>query len=122
MSALNRLYETYGEQAAFFLVYIREAHPTDSTRPDRQIRIEDPETEAERQEVAQSCASDLGLKMPILIDNIDNATEQAYSAHPDRLFLINEEQHIAYRGGQGPRGFKPDELEKALQELLGAGD
>ena len=29
MGALARLYETYADRVAFFLVYVREAHPED---------------------------------------------------------------------------------------------
>ena len=100
------------------MVYIREAHPQDGRRPDRQVKVDDPRTEAERTEVASQCQEGLELKMPLLIDNLDNSTEKAYSSHPDRLFLVAKGGKIAYRGDRGPWGFKAEELEKAIKKTL----
>tara|TARA_R110002072_G_C7876900_1_gene527687 strand:- start:244 stop:570 length:327 start_codon:yes stop_codon:yes gene_type:complete len=73
----------------------------------------------ERLGVASTCRADLGLKLPVLVDNMKNSTERAYSAWPDRLFLIGTDRKVVYRGGQGPRGFKPSELEAAMKEFAG---
>jgi hypothetical protein len=43
---------------------------------------------------------------------------RAYDAMPDRLFILDAEGTIAYRGERGPRGFKLDEMDKALLKLL----
>lgn len=119
MSALNALHARFGEEVAFFVVYIREAHPVGSRRPDRRVRVEEPETLEERAQVAGSCAADLDLRLPVLIDQVDDDVERDYSAWPDRLFLIDVEGRVAYRGGRGPRGFRPEELEAAIEDLLG---
>lgn len=50
-----------------------------------------------------------------------NTTEKAYSAWPDRLFLIGTDRKVVYRGGQGPRGFKPAELEAAMKDFVSEG-
>ncbi len=70
-----------------------------------------PETFDQREEVAQACAVGLDLKMPTLIDDMDNTTDLAYSALPDRLYLIGKDGTIAYNGAQGPMGFRPDDFE-----------
>ena len=69
--------------------------------------------------MAQTCSIKLDLKLPMVIDSLKNSVERSYAAWPDRLFLVDAEGKIAYRGGRGPWGFKPAELEKAL-EALGA--
>jgi alkylhydroperoxidase family enzyme len=56
--------------------------------------------------------------MPLLVDELDDRVGQAYSGMPDRLYLIDREGRIAYKGGRGPFGFKPGELEQALVMLL----
>jgi hypothetical protein len=39
---------------------------------------------------------------------------------PDRLCLVRRDERIAFQGGEGPLGFKPEELERAIQrELVG---
>ncbi len=114
------MYQTYGGEVAFFIVYIREAHPVGSRRPDREVRVQDPSTLDERVEVAGQCVGDLDLPMPTLIDEIRNTTEAAYDAWPDRLFLVGVDGKLAYKGGHGPRGFKTGDLEVALKTVLKA--
>ena len=72
----------------------------------------------ERMAVARTCYSDLGLSFPAIVDGMDDKVEKAYAAWPDRLYIVGVDGKIAYKGGKGPGGFKPLEMEKALKELL----
>jgi alkylhydroperoxidase family enzyme len=54
------------------------------------------------------------MTMPLLVDAIDDRVGHAYSGMPDRLFIIDKQGMVAYKGGRGPFGFKPGELEQAL--------
>lgn len=81
--------------------------------------IEQPLTFDVRKEVAGKCAADLDLTMPLLVDDMKNTVATAYNALPDRLFILGADARIAYRGDRGPRGFKVDEMEKALKGLIG---
>jgi hypothetical protein len=119
VSELNALYAAYKSHVRFYVIYIREAHAADSRRPDRQVELYEPVTFKEREEAATSCQSDLGLKLPMLIDDLKNSTDAKYSGWPDRLFLVGQDGTIAYRGGRGPRGFKPAELKAAIAKTLG---
>lgn len=121
MSALNRLHKTYKQKVEFFIIYIREAHAADSRRPDPVLTVYTPRTFGERLGVAKNCRTSLGLELPMLIDAMQNSTEKAYSAWPDRLFLVDTQGKVAYRGGRGPRGFRPKELETAIKGLLATG-
>jgi hypothetical protein len=44
----------------------------------------------------------------------------AYSAWPERLYVIDESGHIAYRGGMGPFHYKPAEVRDWLAARYGA--
>ena len=105
------------------MVYIREAHPLDGRSPlggDGHPIVEDPVSEEERQAVAQVCMSKLALEpMPALVDTLDDEVNTAYAAWPDRLYFVGADGRIAYRGGPGPMGFLPDELEAAIRVELG---
>ena len=119
---LKSLYETYGDDVEFFLVYIREAHPIDGERPGYRILVEQPITNLERQALATTCIADLDLGgIPALLDRIDDTTSHAYAAHPDRLYLVGSDGKIAYSGAKGPAGFHPEELEVAILYELGRG-
>ncbi|MBN83039.1 MAG: deiodinase [Planctomycetaceae bacterium] len=111
------MYETYGKQADFYWVYIREAHPTDSARPARHVEIEQPKTYLRRQEVAITCSVNLNLTIPMLVDDLNDTISRTFDAMPDRLYIIRDGK-IAYKGGHGPRGFDVAELESALVRML----
>ncbi|MCA9268262.1 MAG: deiodinase family protein, partial [Planctomycetales bacterium] len=86
------MYDRYGDQVQFFLVYIREAHPTDGRQSPANVRedilFEQPTDLLGRSEVAKTMCSELHLKMPAIVDKLDDATNQAYGASPDRLYLV----------------------------------
>ena len=107
---------------AFFVVYIQEAHTTDGWQipPNEQegVVYEQPVTAAQREALAEACVLHLDLSMPTLIDEMTNAVDRAYAALPDRLYLIDADGRIAYRSGPGPMGFKPEELEAAIGEVV----
>lgn len=104
------------------MVYIREAHALDSMSPmggGRQPILEDPSTLTERRAVAELCMTKMALEpMRAVVDGLDDATNRAYGAWPDRLYLIDVEGRVSYRGRPGPMGFKPDELEAAIRAEL----
>jgi hypothetical protein len=53
--------------------------------------------------------------MAMVVDRVDNAVASAYGGWPDRLYLIRSDGRIVFQGGEGPFGFKPEELERALE-------
>ena len=118
---MEKLYKAYKRKAHWFLVYIREAHPSDGWQVDANVKagieIEEPKTMEERMEVARTCYSTLGLSFPAVVDGMDNKVEEAYAGWPDRLYVIDKEGNIAYKGERGPRGFKPLEMAQKLKAL-----
>ena len=83
----------------FVVVYIREAHPEEGwILPENRrsgVAVHEPTTDEERRTVAS-----------------------AYGGWPDRLYLIGSDGRIAYQGGEGPFGFKPEELDGAIERYL----
>ncbi len=103
----------------FFVVYIREAHAVDSPSPLTLVLIEDPTSDAERQQVAKTCLATLEIEnIPAVVDKMDDAVNQAYQGWPDRLYLVGKDGKLAYAGGRGPFGFHPEELEAAIKAEL----
>ena len=122
MGAIHELWERYREQVAFYVVYIREAHPEDgwvvTINRDQGITPTDPTSDDERLEVATACALNMKIRIPVVVDEIDDTVARAYGALPDRLYLIGAGGHIAFQGDAGPMGFKPPELEAAIEAEL----
>ena len=73
---------------------------------------------AEREAAAQTCSLRLDLSIPTLLDEMSNEVDYAYAALPERLYLIDSEGRVAFRGDAGPMGFHPVQLEAAIQQLL----
>jgi len=121
LEPLNRLWELHGDRVEFVVVYIREAHPEDgwvvSMNREQNIRFQDPTSNKERHELAATCALRLRIRMPVLVDDIDDNIASAYGALPDRLYLVCRGGKIVYQGAPGPWGFNPEELAQAIEAL-----
>jgi Iodothyronine deiodinase len=123
LGELASLYDRFRDEVAFYLVYIREAHPEDgwvlTGNRDAGIALVDPPGGVERAAVAETCAVALRIPMPVLVDGIDDAVARANGGWPDRLYLIGRNGRVAFRGGEGPFGFAPSELGAAIEAELG---
>ena len=56
--------------------------------------------------------------MEMVVDGIDNAVASAYGGWPDRLYLIRRRGTIAFQGDEGPFGFKPEALQRAIEREI----
>lgn len=107
---MEQLYQEFKDIAEFRLVYIREAHATDSRRPVQyafDLKIKEHTSLDERCDVAKRLLEDKKLTIPCLIDNMDNRTARDYQSWPDRLFVVKKDGTIAVAADRGPRGFAP---------------
>ena len=122
MGELEELYDRHGDAVAFFVVYIREAHPEDgwvlASNRREQIALVDPTSFDERADAAATCALRLRTRIPIVLDGVDDAVAVAYGGWPDRLYLIGRDGRVAFQGGEGPFGFEPAELASAIEAEL----
>lgn len=112
----------YKEEAQFFLIYIREAHPSDGWQlpinEKEGVVFKDPENIDKRKEIADCCIADLKLSLPVLIDDMNDTANKSYSAWPDRIFIVDKGGKIVYRGGPGPKGFRVEELADELDKMF----
>ena len=116
------MYQRYRNEVAFFVVYIGEAHPSDSWQLPSNIKDQvvyaSPRDTDERSALANICVTRLGIKLPAVVDRFDDSTEKAYAGWPDRLYLIDRNGRIAYKSRPGPFGFKPTDLEAAIRKQV----
>ena len=68
--------------------------------------------------MAKTCCDSLGITMPMVVDGMDDRVGHAYSGMPDRLYVLDRDGRVVYKGGRGPFGFKVGEMEQALVMLL----
>ena len=116
---MTQIYHCYKDSVEFFVVYVQEAHPIDGWQVDSNVAegvlFRKHQNYDERESVAQSCSIDLHIGLPIIIEEMDNAIDEAYGAAPERLYLVDDDGKVAYHGGAGPHFFDLDEWEQAIQ-------
>jgi hypothetical protein len=119
---MNEIYRTYRDRVDFYVIYIKEIHPTDGWQVDENERDgvlhRQHQSFDERVNVGETCVTKMALQMPALVDEMDDAVSTAYVAVPERLYLIGRDGRIAYKGGVGPMFFQPAEWEQAIARYL----
>lgn len=81
--------------------------------------IDEPQSDVARQSRAGECVKGLGLDRYLaVVDGLDDAVSRTWEAWPDRLAVIGRDGTVVFHGEPGPRGFSPDQAEKALKDEL----
>jgi len=104
------------------VVYFTEAHPSDIWQMQSNVKdkvvFASPRSEEERGFFTGSCVRKLGIEIPAVLDEFGNSTESAYTAWPDRLYVIDTAGRVAYKSKPGPFGFHADELKAAIEKVV----
>jgi hypothetical protein len=99
-----------------------EAHPIDAWQTESNVKekisVASAKSLEERCAVADTCLTKLSIEIPAVIDDLNNTTENAYTAWPDRLYVIDRDGRVAYKSAPGPYGFKPAEVAATLKRLV----
>ena len=107
---MEKIYRTYKDITEFRIVYINEAHAADGDRPvpyAEELGLFEHLNLDDRCISAEKMLADEGVTIPCVVDNMDNAANKAYSAWPDRIFVIAPDGKLAVASDRGPWGFKP---------------
>ena len=120
-TALRNMQQRYGAQAAFLLVYIREAHSTSdwqSTRNTPETATVAPSVNfTEKTEHASMCSRELHLPFPAVVDGLNDAVEKAYNGWPSRAFIIARDGRIAYTTRLTELDFHAEDMEQVLRQV-----
>lgn len=115
------MYDAYQDRVTFYVVYIQEAHPIDLWQLPSNVRdgvlFASPRSDDERTATALTCVRKLGIRIPAILDSIDNRTERAYTAWPDRMYVIDKKGYVVFKSAPGPYGFSTRDLEDVLQRI-----
>jgi len=108
MPRLHELQEKCKDKAEFRLVYIMEAHAQDewpicSSRCSpggKKVTYNQPKSIQERISVAKDFMDALQIKIPMIVDTMDNSFEDLYAAWPLRAYIIRDGR-IVYKAQPG---------------------
>jgi tetratricopeptide (TPR) repeat protein len=117
-----KMHDAYGSSLPFLMVYIREAHTVESWESGRNSRegiaIAPARSETEKQGHAQLCLRKLHFEFPAVIDGLDGAVEQAFSAWPSRAVLVGVDGRIVFTTRLTELDFVPAEMRSAIDRAL----
>ena len=98
MGRMEEIYARFKDQIEFLVVYVQEAHPSDGRQTDSNIEegviFRQHQSYQERSEVAATCSLDLNMTLPVLVEEMDNNIDEAYSSAPERLYLVDVEGKV----------------------------
>jgi hypothetical protein len=86
--------------------------------PKVSMDVYDPKIIEERRQVAGDCHEALEYGIRTYVDEMDDAVNEAYAAHPTRLYLVGVDGKVEYAAGVGPWGFKPAEFGEAIEAYI----
>jgi len=121
VARIEEIRRDYSDVAEFLFVYIKEAHPDDEWQMDSNVEgdvvYKQPRTFEERMAIAQAFVASLDVATDTLVDDIRNTANACYAAWPERIYIIDTEGRIAFKGGMGPFHFDPEEIVEFLDQL-----
>ena len=89
-----------------------------SSNVEEGVLFASPQTAGERANTAGICVVKLAIKMPAVVDGIDNRVERDYTGWPDRLYIVGTDGRVQYKSAPGPYGFSTANLERSLEQVL----
>lgn len=108
----------YEDRARFVTIYIKEAHPTDewqvTSNETEGVCYPQPRTVEDRRSIASDFVKRHKYSIPIFVDDMGNTADALYGAWPERLYIIDTNGIVAYKGEMGPFGFDPAAVEEWL--------
>ena len=115
---MAQIYERFKDQAEFLTIYIKEAHPTDewqmASNEKEGVCYAQPRSFDQRVAIARDFARSFELRIPLVVDGMENRADSIYAGWPERFYVVDEHGRIAYKGKPGPFGYDPSEVESWL--------
>lgn len=92
MEDIHKLQEKYTAHGIKFLaVYIVEAHAIDEWPVGDPLKVTQPKSIAERCGVARAFMAEYKLRIPMVVDQLDNNFSNTYASWPVRFYVVQRE-------------------------------
>jgi hypothetical protein len=121
LAEIEKIREDFQDRVELVLVYIKEAHPGDEWQMDSNVEsnvvFDQPKTFEARLSLARTFVERMEVETETFVDDVRNTAMACYAAWPERIYVIDREGRIVYKGGVGPFYFAPDELREFLENM-----
>ena len=114
--AMEQLNTEFGSRAAFFIVYTRESNPNGELQVERNrqdnVLVDAPSEFSTRRTLAMQARQSLNLRIPILVDTMDDTAANALGGFPNSTIVVSRDGHVVARQQwTDPGGLRPLLLE-----------
>ena len=111
-AGVEDLQEKYkDEDVVFFVVYSKEPHAGETSHFKKYAQHTSYE---HKKQYAQELVEEFGMKVPVLIDDLDESVVHAFGRMPNMTFIVDKEGRIAYKSDW----MEAERVEELLDELL----
>jgi Iodothyronine deiodinase len=121
LAEIQKIKREFSGKAEFLMVYIKEAHPEDEWQMESNVKgnvvFEQPKTFEARLDLAKTFVDRMEVDSPTLVDDIRNTAMACYAAWPERIYVIDRNGRIQFKGGVGPFYFDPQGLRRFLHTM-----
>ena len=97
---IGKLRHEFGDRARVVVIYTQESHGVDQIVPSKsnlkQVKFSC--TLEDRRKMAELTAVENKLTLPVLLDSMDDRTAKAYAAPSARLYVLDADGRVAYKG------------------------
>jgi iodothyronine deiodinase-like protein len=83
---------------------------------DQNVCYAQPHTTEQRVAIANDFIQRFHFPVPFSVDDMHDIADHEYSAWPERIYIIDEQGKIVYRGGIGPFNYHPAEARAWLEK------
>ena len=120
---LESTFAKHADRMDMVTIYIAEAHAADewtlrsstNAELDGKWDVMLARDMSSKIKLAQDWVDWLQPSTPYVVDTMEDSARLAYGAWPERLVIV-EDGVVKYYGGQGPWGYKPEEVEEWLAQ------
>lgn len=73
-----------------------------------------PRSVEDRRAIARDFVARSSYSIELVVDRMDNRADELYAGWPERLYVVDADGRIAFKGEPGPFGFDPEQLDAWL--------
>lgn len=120
MLDFNALADRWRGRARVAMVYLSEAHAADEWPMGRHVVVLQHKDIEQRARAAREFVSSTGLMFDdIFLDNMNDAFMHAFSAHPQRFFVIDAGGLLRFKAAPFEGEYTLADVDQALEQVCG---
>jgi len=115
---MNTMQNTFASEVDFLGVYISEAHASDEWPLGVKYVYEQPKELKTRLQIAKEFVDKFKVKLPMLVDTMDNEFDSHFASWPERFYIVKNNQLVLVGEPTTEYGFDRRILFTTLESFL----